>query len=371
MTYKLPKPMLDGLAREATPADHPSADLLAAFAERTLAGTEEKSVANHMARCGECREVVFLASSAAEPGVTDQQRAAAKPRSRWSSRWVWSVPVAALLLFEAGYLLRMRHAAPTAGPRLASKEVAAGASRPAEPGQNVTAEQTPQGAAPADASPSPVAKTRVTMKIAATLPAKKAEPATADMVAKNTAPAAAEREDLRAHSAVPIPADELPGIGIGGAIANPPPAVPRANGFAATTGEAGQQYDAAGSLNLSVNRAVTGARTLHPGWRVTPQGHLEHYAADRWSRVPADQTTVFRAVGVIGNEVWAGGNGGVLFHSADGGLHWNQAWMAGPSGTETAAIVSISFDDSRHGVVATDAGVSYATSDGGTTWTRQ
>ena len=62
MNENIPKPILDALAREATPADHPSADVLAAFVEHALGEAEKQSVTDHLARCGECREIVFLAS---------------------------------------------------------------------------------------------------------------------------------------------------------------------------------------------------------------------------------------------------------------------------------------------------------------------
>ena len=65
MNQNLPKPMLEGLGRQPLPADHPSADLLTAFAENALAGDEYRRTADHLSRCGECREILFLASSAA------------------------------------------------------------------------------------------------------------------------------------------------------------------------------------------------------------------------------------------------------------------------------------------------------------------
>ena len=37
---------------------HPDADLLTAFAEKSLSGRERESVLQHLARCGDCREIV-------------------------------------------------------------------------------------------------------------------------------------------------------------------------------------------------------------------------------------------------------------------------------------------------------------------------
>jgi Photosynthesis system II assembly factor YCF48/Putative zinc-finger len=47
-------------------AGHPDADVLTAFAERSLPGLERDRVLEHLSRCGECREVVSLALPASE-----------------------------------------------------------------------------------------------------------------------------------------------------------------------------------------------------------------------------------------------------------------------------------------------------------------
>ncbi len=365
MNQKLPKPMLDALSREAAPAGHPSADVLAAFVE--LAEGKKQSVTDHLARCSECREIVFLASDAAEGAATGRHSMAAKPRWRWTWRWIWAAPVAAILLIVAGDLVRQSYVAAPAESEIAPKKVAR-ESRPPEQMQDATPAQ-PSSAATA---PSPMAKARPRTTPATTPPAKKAQPVGADAVAMNAAPAPAKREAVHATSAPPKPAPEAVAIAIGGALANTVPEAPKANGFAPTTGEAVQKYRAADSLRLSVNRSLSGvAQTAQPGWHVTLQGHLERLTRDGWSRVLADQPSAFRVVSVIGNDVWAGGNDGGLFHSGDRGVHWNKVSIANPSGAETAAIVSIRFDDSQHGVIVTDTGASYSTADGGVTWTKQ
>jgi photosystem II stability/assembly factor-like uncharacterized protein len=45
--------------------------------------------------------------------------------------------------------------------------------------------------------------------------------------------------------------------------------------------------------------------------------------------------------------------------------------LANASGAEAGMITSIHFDGVQHGVVTTDTGVRWVTSDGGVTWTKQ
>jgi hypothetical protein len=63
----VPKFVLQRL-RQTTPVaeSHPDADLLTAFAEQALAGRERLLVMEHLARCGDCRDVVALALPVSE-----------------------------------------------------------------------------------------------------------------------------------------------------------------------------------------------------------------------------------------------------------------------------------------------------------------
>lgn len=58
--------------RAATPAvNHPDADVLTAFAEHSLPELERDSVLEHLARCGDCREIVALALPAIKPELVE------------------------------------------------------------------------------------------------------------------------------------------------------------------------------------------------------------------------------------------------------------------------------------------------------------
>ncbi len=69
----------------------------------------------------------------------------------------------------------------------------------------------------------------------------------------------------------------------------------------------------------------------------------------------------------MGNEVWAGGAAGALYHSLDAGESWSKQPLPGP----TDAIISIQFRDAKAGTLKTEGGAVWETSDGGAHWTRK
>jgi hypothetical protein len=85
--------------RSVPESAHPDADLLAAFAEQALAATERDGVLEHLALCGDCREVVALALPDAgmvavptEANTEAVPTTAIPPKSRWS--WLSSPKLA-------------------------------------------------------------------------------------------------------------------------------------------------------------------------------------------------------------------------------------------------------------------------------------
>jgi photosynthesis system II assembly factor YCF48-like protein/putative zinc finger protein len=63
----VPKIVRERLKAATPPAHHPDANVLTAFAERTLGEDERGLVLEHLARCGDCRDIVALALPATEP----------------------------------------------------------------------------------------------------------------------------------------------------------------------------------------------------------------------------------------------------------------------------------------------------------------
>src|ERR1035438_4424875 len=138
MNQEIPKPLRKALARQTPGEVHPSPDVLTAFVERTLPPAEGEVVTHHLAQCTECREIVFLASNAAEDEVRNKierelvpaaasARVAAvpvyethamfgmarahTPRPGWTSRMRWAASVAAAVaLVSGGVVLQLTRA---------------------------------------------------------------------------------------------------------------------------------------------------------------------------------------------------------------------------------------------------------------------
>ncbi len=94
---------------------HPDAESLNAFAEHALADQERERIAAHLAICGRCREVVFLAQGAVEEMTPVAATVARKvERERWYTNWrlTW-IPAAALAAsVTVAYVIHVQRLAP-------------------------------------------------------------------------------------------------------------------------------------------------------------------------------------------------------------------------------------------------------------------
>ena len=96
-----------------TPLRHPDADRLTAFAEQSLGESEREDVIEHLARCGDCREVVALALPTTEAVLVPGSSPAA--RGGWlSGNWLswpalrWGVVAAGLVLVTSVGILQYK-----------------------------------------------------------------------------------------------------------------------------------------------------------------------------------------------------------------------------------------------------------------------
>ncbi len=387
MNQEIPKPLRSALARQVAGDVHPSPDVLTSFMERTLAPVESEGVTHHLAQCAECREIVFLASEAAADEVRDERQlvaaraasrvvpmpayvATSRPvpalastsRPRWTSRMRWALSIAAAaLLVSGGLVLQFSRAG--SGHSATSLTVASNHPAPTSPEAQQTA--TAPESLEASVKPAvPEALTRAAPHGTAAAHAGSVSSATA--VARNDTD---EFQAAPATGVAPRATGPQATPGAVGGVGNPlVPEVRPQSSFAES--EAAQAVQRAAPLAFGKTQAgMHSVSAARPQWRIGPEGHLERsMAAGQWTRVLDEQPTTFHAVAVMGNDVWAGGNGGALYHSSDGGEHWSKVPLAANSNVETGAIVSIRFDDPQHGVVASDRGTRWATADGGVTW---
>ena len=434
MSNGIPKSARDVLAKQTAADAHLSPDLLNAYAEHSLTEAEKQQVTLHLASCADCREVVFLASSAgveeldpalvaatpprslrpavaaAAPQARQQPEGCAvlqprpKPPNQW---WKWALPLTAVVILGATALvehdLLSRKAAPL-------------------PAYTASSKQTPdqQAAATTPASPTGSAATPETSE----LPSRESETlASRSAIASKSRSQAANKIDAGEQARVAKPASsaneplELPAgldskVGsvhsnalVAGAAAPPPASGTVASADAAKVARAAPpastsqsaEVTSAAPLVQADNAELTQAQDLktqamaksltgdqlgslttlemerNPApaktrWRISKDGHVEHTVGpSTWERVMAAEPVTFRVVATVGSSVWAGGSDGALFHSTDGGKHWDRTVLAGEQG----AITSIHFNTAQQGSLTSDSGSTWTTIDGGQTWSKQ
>jgi len=364
MNPELPKSIRSALASQGAAGAHPPADLLTAFAEHTLSQGENERIADHLARCEECREVVFLGSSTDERCVPQHRRAAVqaplRSRSRWLPRMTWLVSGGAAIAIVAGILVQQYLAHDRSNQKNA--QVA-----------QVAAQQPPTASQTGTPSASVIAP-----EAKKTVPEPKAKPSrsgnlprgSSDTLAQRLAPATEAGSPDVANIPLTSAASQLPGIVAGGSANSFEAAVPTQNTFAEGQ-EGSQAHGFTPSRMPAAPRALVRQPSAAKTWRVTPEGHLEHFTPTGWTGVLTDQTAKFRVVSESRSGIWAGGSRGELFHSADGGENWSEIALPAPPDAKNDPIVTIHFADLQHGMVVTENGLRYSTSDGGKNWTRE
>jgi photosystem II stability/assembly factor-like uncharacterized protein len=106
----VPKIVRARLQRPTAPTAeaHPDADLLTAFAERSLVAGERDQVFEHLARCADCREVVVFALPAIEDAALANPAA---PRRAWLILPVlrWGVVTAGIVALASVGIVQYRH----------------------------------------------------------------------------------------------------------------------------------------------------------------------------------------------------------------------------------------------------------------------
>jgi hypothetical protein len=379
----VPKIVLKRLNLPAA-GSHPDADLLTAFAERSLAGPERDHVVQHLARCGDCREVVSLAL----PPQVELQ-----PVVDGSVNWFgwtpfrgsalrWAAVAAGLVLISIasiGTLQYRRHRS----PELASNAVEEKSAIPAP------AFYPPPSAHPA------VPRTNVETGRGSLLPGVPQNPPPQAAARKNPAQAPGHEkvEVTGGARTIGVPA-ETAQITTPTTAQNEIYGQPLQNEAGEQTQSSADRVDKAkpATTQASPNPAPepllqTGSALMKsqapPRWAISASGALQRSSdgGQTWLgvNVAAKKQSstapliIFRAVSVSSNagEVWTGGSGGALYHSVDGGNRWLRVTPSTVDAALSGDILSIQFSDAQNGTVTTSTAEVWTTPDAGQTWHKQ
>jgi Photosynthesis system II assembly factor YCF48/Putative zinc-finger len=477
----LPKIVVKRLQSPAAES-HPDADLLTAFAEQSLTGTERDQLVEHLARCGDCREVVSLAL----PPQLEVQPLAASSANWFSwallrtSGFRWAAVAAGVVLIASIGVLQYRSQRPR---ELASnlsqpKEAIA---TPAQSSQPASQMAVPQTQIQDEKAAAPQAQTALSGNKATPSEGANFRPQANAAVAihgagdaiGSTAGRSFNAQSFHGSAFAGAPAKPAPTVAGQSPVPAPPPqtvevaaASPTVEAQSVTVDVAGQpatQDQIHGQLMQSETAEQSADRvakakaasalvstamappSLHsaplpmkgvppPRWTISASGVLQRSVdgghtwldvdvaanasttsdllrrtkVETTVEVTAEATTaltseaqsdaaspapsnpsvnarslkkqsapaaplIFRALSVSSNaaEVWAGGSGGALYHTLDGGNRWARVVPSVARAILTGDVLSIQFSDSRVGTVTTSTSEVWTTSDAGQTWHKQ
>ena len=401
---KLPKIVRSRLAQKMaeTSAAHPDPNLLAAFAENSLLARERASVIVHLAECADCRESLALAFAAREPGlspVTAQLASSsfgARLSGAWLRRWRW-VAMAAVACGVLAVALQYRLVSPvfeTGRPQVIVALSEKSGSLPS-PASSTPGSSTPSGLmtysvplatklARRSIKPVPQSIKAIDERLPAENPvavqsyiASQAEDSSAKPVPHpGVETATPYQDDAALHQNAPA-AEEHASPVDAGFMPSRALASSSKNGLMDAEklkGEARQTVVARRALaKVSEAPNVLWSINASPETAGNPYGVVQR-SADRgktWETVALNERVNFRAVAASGDYVWAGGSGGVLFHSPDGGSLWVEITVAGENSRLTGAIVSIDARDPAQLKITTSSRERWISTDHGRHWMRE
>lgn len=444
---EIPKIARARLEQQAAGAgNHPDADQLTAFVERSLGQREREQVLEHLSRCAPCREVVAV-SLPLEEAARATQPAREFRWFEWQTlRWA---AVAATFVIAVSLVFQMYREAPATDSRETAQNqpVATPAPATAEPKQATPAEtkQTeagyadeaqPRQQAPAAKEKAPSSSTVAVLRDqeaeVARGPSKldsvnrartgqkfgelagasggrmddskklgsegKAETGNGTLANKPASPAPAMAAASKRGPAAPTAQQQAAGLA---QQAPPSPPATReevqrqaaaepASRAAADQAEAGKvtgqneivsaenaekdadkrARNAAPAGGFAASRKMSSASATMR-WIITAEGRVERTidSSQTWKEAALDRHIKFLAVAAAGSDVWAGGEGGALYHSSDSGAHWSRVSL--PVELGSATIVRVEFPSAEHGTLTTSSGETWATSDGGVSWQKR
>jgi len=346
---KLPQFVRSRLALRQTASDeHPDADLLAAFAAKTMSSHARGDLLEHLARCPECREVLAAAS------VSQVDKT---PRIAWW-KWRWAAAAAAACLVAAllwrpdsveNARLQIILPAPSAPPTL--KEAVRPKATIDKPGI-----VPPRRPSVHSKQPVAEAKPELALRQTAALPPQKlnlgvpepppALPKTASLEVReaNNASLQLSRREQPERSAQSQAA----------------PMGPKA------------MFQSGAPASVTKNRArqamqFEGEKSL---WNLDGVLRKSDDGGRTWRVIEVSDSARLYALSAAGSDVWVGGADGVLFHSVNNGLDWKPVVVANTNARLTDTITGIDTRDANRVKLKTQSG-DWLTTDGGLHWQPQ
>jgi hypothetical protein len=430
-----PKIVKDRLRAAAPREAHPDADILTAFAEQALSGAEREGVMRHLARCGDCREVVALSIPPSVEAVAQPDRVGdvsapenetrrawlAWPQLRWAAMAAGVAVVASVLILRpekqsettiavAPPALSLQSQAPSAlsdDKSLASSGIGqaqAGAIKSDSAGSKLRDEKraanldepmhTRSSARTASAPLTPTAGLHSFDSVGNSQGGKSSNDQQGDQLRMQAraAPAAVGGGAAGLNQNYGNQADSTNGApgelqSAGKLIArNDAPALPIEKAKPAAKEEAelkspvqenklaGTSMLASTELDSNLARAKKQSKLSKnaiPQWSLA-QGGLQRSldAGSSW-QIVLQLPQPLLSFGAFGNEVWAGGQTGVLAHSTNGGAAWTMIHPVMKTEALTSDIVSIEVRSATEIVLSTSDHESWTTTDAGVTWRKK
>lgn len=416
----VPQIVRERLKARQTVVDHPDADLLTAFSERSLTYAERNLVAEHLARCAECREVVALALPPSE-FIQDSLRI---QTGRWFA-WPtlrWGLVAAGFAVVSSFGIVAYRHqhsaTATMAYKALSQPFSSMGSNQPsATPIQQPTEQPSfvhePDRTSSNPATSHPAARNRssgITSGTSQHVPRVQwqqsannlqyqASTSTAVAPARQLAigqisgnvPASSQSQTVEVSAQSPTLDSTLqaqnaepnsqPGYTISRVERSKPAAESAAQSAAPValvvwnitpTGDLQRSFDQGTTWqDVDVNRPGAVAAELADTTRMSRAKEAPDTSQNDTLQKKHSSALIFRAVTSNGPDVWAGATGGLLYHSIDAGAHWIRVVPSASGASLTGDIVSLTFLDPQHGRIVTSAPEVWTTFDAGQSWQKQ
>jgi hypothetical protein len=421
-----------GLPERAAPEQaHPDADLLTAFAEQALSATEREGVLEHLALCGDCREVVGLALPAADivaaPIATETEavratgsRAGAPAPHKLSFSWPslrWAALAAAIAVVASVLLLRPgklnQAMPPSANPQLA-------ATAPPASGPQIASSSTDQSAVLAKTDEAqPKSELRLPKKLKAGQVVTRSLQAEPGILLADNKKDSGQTDNLSAAPSAGAPAHDYDAptsrgatetVEVSGAAAaaqapsaegslmarNETPAIAKAKpalqGIEANERQKTETAVVPGSARPQARNVLSAAKLASPAsqalarnvahnvtWAITA-GVLQRSldGGQSWQNaLRTDHPLLCYAS--HGDDVWTGGQAGTLFHSANSGVTWVQVQPSIKAQQLSSDVTHIDLRGDVRGdvrgpaeiVVSTSNNEIWSSADGGQTWEKK